>query len=663
MNEMEMIAGVADVLEKFEFNDFVAEKGGRMKWKDEVKVNTRPFLERVRDRTSDLLKCEGIRISEQKFYLGPRQVTKAILQFDHYTIKMECVQHEELLPRIAIGQNFREEPKAIYVALVLWGKEEVMKEIKNKLDGLLEKEGKFHGGKTFKGGVSLDYSFLVRRLQDLKAIRSPEEANMLIRELAGKLAEAARILRDKREKVEEINRILQESRGTTGKKKGSKEDNKGERNKRELLFPESEVHAFIAALLTKPFVILSGVSGTGKTQLARVVAQKWAASEKTLTTAQELFSGVDPKDGYYRLKEATADAESERYAFMPVRPDWNEAKKVFGFYNPLTGLFYPSDALKVVLHAYRDYVETVQENGKDDGSAPRHFIILDEMNLARVEYYFSDILSAMENPCSAKNLGEPFPIDLGEPFPIHFLNTCVISKIPKKDEVKPGQQGEKLCPGSCESCVYRPLKEGLPPKIGDQSHIQDYRPIPPRIPIPPNLSIIGTVNVDETTFSFAPKVLDRAFVLEFKKVHYEQYLSMIGKKDYKVGDIEFLMQFVEPSHDILRPATLHFGYRVVGEMLDYLDKVDPPETKDLDFLIKSKVLPKVRGTDEQVGPILKQLLVFCSNKAEDSLEEEVKGKALQELKGEYAKGRFPDAYDKIEEMLRNVEATGFASYF
>jgi len=417
-----------------------------------------------------------------------------------------------------------------------------------------------------------------------------------------------------------------------------------------------------------------------------------------------------------KAKKFIAEAQREnpgRIAFLPVRPDWNEAKKVFGYYNPLTGLFYPTDGLLVLLNAFRALMQ-----GKKD---EKYFIILDEMNLARVEYYFSDILSLMENWWEIKN-NQIIP---GERAQIHYLDRCVLSKLPSREKYTEKQTNwskyveeedqtglvwknipEKKCQENCSNCPYYSLvkskieKEEI--KIVKnkemEEFIEEFNPIPPRIAYPQNLVIIGTVNVDETTFSFAPKVLDRAFQLEFTEVHYEKYLEIKN-----ITKENAFYNFVKELQEILKPKNMHFGYRVISEMLDYLKKkhtkkdsafwnnLKEDEIKgDFDFLLESKILPKLHGTEEQIGDVLIKLLAFCAGKEnyevyskdkdkdqkfkEEILEEKDKeGKEEKDKEGNWWQlsfdnyksvfSKYPESAQKIWQMYQNMKATGYCSYF
>ena len=414
-----------------------------------------------------------------------------------------------------------------------------------------------------------------------------------------------------------------------------------------------------------------------------------------------------------KAKKFIAEAQREnpgRIAFLPVRPDWNEAKKVFGYYNPLTGLFYPTDGLLVLLNAFRALMQ-----GKKD---EKYFIILDEMNLARVEYYFSDILSLMENWWEIKN-NQIIP---GERAQIHYLDRCVLSKLPSREKYTEKQTNwskyveeedqtglvwknipEKKCQENCSNCPYYSLvkskieKEEI--KIVKnkemEEFIEEFNPIPPRIAYPQNLVIIGTVNVDETTFSFAPKVLDRAFVTEFTEVYWEEYFRRLLKVKENYPNINengwnAFVNFVKNLQSILKPRNLHFGYRVMEEMLKYLNSIKKEEDREFDFLLKSKILPKLHGTEEQIGDVLIKLLAFCAGKEnyevyskdkdkdqkfkEEILEEKDKeGKEEKDKEGNWWQlsfdnyksvfSKYPESAQKIWQMYQNMKATGYCSYF
>ncbi|MFT7626320.1 MAG: hypothetical protein ACI9WU_005515 [Myxococcota bacterium] len=383
-----------------------------------------------------------------------------------------------------------------------------------------------------------------------------------------------------------------------------------------------------------------------------------------------LFEAVPDRPEYVRVLDVgTGDARAKatplfqkRVGFLPVRPDWTDAKRVWGYYNPLTGRFYPTDAIVVLLNAFRDFAE----NGDDAGN---YFLILDEMNLARVEYYFSDILSLMESGASM-DPDVPSRVRIGELARVHPLDSMLVSTgqrgvLDQRAEAEAQAAfstvdtgGKKVMSaartGAIEQMVplrelddrrwiYEPLVKGLefadrPP--GELAPIDAKRdsipllfPIPPRVAYPPNLTILGTINVDETTHAFAPKVLDRAFVMEFTDVDYAAAFS-------EHPQWTAMQPFLTTLHDILAPHTLHFGYRVAGEMMAYLEQAGGELTPDVaDFLLMSKVLPKLRGT------------------------EHVLARPLERLQQMTAEAGYTRALGKITRMRDQLASSGFASYF
>ncbi|MBT9559128.1 MAG: hypothetical protein IV100_24055 [Myxococcales bacterium] len=451
------------------------------------------------------------------------------------------------------------------------------------------------------------------------------------------------------------------------------------------------VRATLRALRTRRFLILAGLSGTGKTQLARRLAQSIVAADRVSGAGQQgqgsrlveealaraeqgesnfLFEPVPGHPEYVRVVDvgsggaaAKADQQHEkRVGFLPVRPDWTDAKRVFGYYNPLTGRFYPTDAMVVLLNAFREFVE----RGAEAGS---YFLILDEMNLARVEHYFSDILSLMESGCSL-DPDEPRRVRLGELARVHPLDTLVVSQGSRgvHDQRSEAEAqaaftgvdtgGKKVMSaartGTLEQMVplrelderrfvYEPLVKGLEfvtrptaplPPIDEKRHaLCLLYPIPPRVAFPPNLTIIGTINVDETTYGLSPKVLDRAFVLDFTEVSYG---AAFGDRP----DFAALEPLLSELHAALAPKGLHFGYRVVSEMLTFIrESGGETDPVTLDFLLMSKVMPKLRGSETQLRDPLNSLFELARRRG---LERTIR---------------------KVTQMLAQLDDAGHASFF
>lgn len=209
-------------------------------------------------------------------------------------------------------------------------------------------------------------------------------------------------------------------------------------------------------------------------------------------------------------------------------------------------------------------------NALDNPQYP-FFLILDEMNLARVEFYLAPILSAMESGT---------PITLHDSTEINF-------------------------PPNALRCW------------------------------PSNVFLAGTVNMDETTHAFSDKVLDRAFTMEFWDIDLKEY--------FKRNPTDPVVTFTITSlYDALKPVHLHFGYRTVKAIVDYVktaEKTDPNDKMDaLDQAVFSKVLPKFRGQQTiALVDALDRVLNTCAD--------------------------LPQSTAKIESMLQRLNDTGLTRFW
>lgn len=274
-------------------------------------------------------------------------------------------------------------------------------------------------------------------------------------------------------------------------------------------YPGGEVrhyHAALNFLTHKHFVILAGLSGTGKTQLALKYAR-----------------------AVHGLK---ADAADPFLVVCPVRPEWTDPTGLTGYYDVLSNRYVVPPFLEAVLLATAHRDSPV-------------FVILDEMNLARVEYYFSDVLSAIET---------------GEPLQLHS------SGVPLE-----GSTGTS---------------------------------IPAQLPLPVNLYITGTINIDETTSAVSDKVLDRALVIDMSAVDLAGFLAGLEAREPVLKDARAACEsHLLAAQAIMAPHGLGFGYRVAEEVVRYHAfaaehlKGDPAGVTDA--LMVQKVLIKLRGAERQ----------------------------------------------------------------
>lgn len=275
-------------------------------------------------------------------------------------------------------------------------------------------------------------------------------------------------------------------------------------------YPNGEVRRFHAALnflSHKHFVILSGLSGTGKTQLAL----KYARAVHGLTV----------------------ETESDPLIFeCPVRPEWTDPTGLTGYYDVLTNRYVVPPFLEAVLVATAHRESPV-------------FVVLDEMNLARVEYYLSDVLSCMETKGALQLHSNGIPLE--------------------------GTTGAS---------------------------------IRAELPLPPNLFIIGTINVDETTNPVSDKVLDRASVIDMSMVDVPGFLTSLEAQhpDLKNARVATEAKLTE-IHQLMQPHGLGFGYRLIEECVRYhafdAEHLKTPSAEVTDQLLVQKVLVKLRGAERQ----------------------------------------------------------------
>lgn len=356
-----------------------------------------------------------------------------------------------------------------------------------------------------------------------------------------------------------------------------------------LIFSDNLIRRFISALEAKPFVILSGLAGSGKTQLA-LAFSRWITKDNS------------------------------QVCIVPVQSDWTNREPLLGFPDAL-------DKNNFVADEPAGSVIKLIEAANKNANKP-YFLILDEMNLSYVERYFADFLSSIES-------GEP--IKLWE---------------------RPNDSNSK---------------------------------VPAQIFLSPNLFIIGTMNVDETTYMFSPKVLDRANVIEFKAdaESIQEFLEKGShvdkdKLNENRGDfgVDFMSKAVSPVSkeaqdqqvikDLinffksLKKVNAEFGFRTASEINRYINlaKENKMDTNDaVDSAILQKLLPKLHGSRKKLTPVLSALWNLCLN---DGIDSELLNLETQEdfndNNGEKSLFKYPLTAEKIFRMYSSVVDNGFTSF-
>jgi 5-methylcytosine-specific restriction enzyme B len=346
------------------------------------------------------------------------------------------------------------------------------------------------------------------------------------------------------------------------------------------------LRAFVASLITKPLVILTGLSGSGKTQLALKFGE-WLGEEYSMV--------------------------------VPVRPDWNGPEALFGYVDALKAAS-PDGRPSWFVPDTLDFILTAARNPDRP-----YLLVLDEMNLAHVERYFADFLSGVES-----------------------------------------------------------RREVLPNLIRDKGEWRVDPDDSGKLKIPRNLFVVGTVNVDETTYMFSPKVLDRANTIEFRVLTLDlpevprvpatlapgpsgavgallqaALDDLFQEKEPPAGAAQFAEQF-RALHGVLSRYGAEFGYRSFYEATRFAAVLsalgDPSWERALDLQVMQKVLPRLHGGRRKLEPVLVAIGLFCFNLATEeraSFDPVAPGTDSPKL---------PISFAKVQRMTTNLRANQFVSF-
>lgn len=344
----------------------------------------------------------------------------------------------------------------------------------------------------------------------------------------------------------------------------------------------------LASLAAKPFVIVAGTTGTGKTRTIRHCVRELSPE------------GMD---------------EGFNHVFIPVEAGWTDGRHLIGYRNPFgkTGESYASTAVISLL---------LRANYPAHAVCP-FFIILDEMNLSYVEMYFSRFLSLMETAAG------------GNPEAILGVNEL--------------------------SLLYRSAPSAI-----EATYIE-HAMASGGVYLTPNVFLVGTVNVDETTHMFSPKVLDRSFVLEYPTILPSEKPDdfSISESDAVQAPVSDLWKYLVESTSVQpvkdedtfldtvygKLGKFQFGPRVTMEAQRYLAVVNRlsevsecaesflDSTTVKDRILMQKILPKLHGNRSQLGGVVNELLKLANDSG------------------------FPQSTAKLQSMANDLKSPGFTNFF
>lgn len=313
-------------------------------------------------------------------------------------------------------------------------------------------------------------------------------------------------------------------------------------------------NSYFSAIKTKPFVLLAGISGTGKSRIVRQLARACDNLDENPWKVQK------PKN----------------FEMIQVKPNWHDSSELLGYVSRIDGEKYVAgDFLKFIVRAWENL------------DTP-YFLCLDEMNLAPVEQYFAEYLSVIESRRLSNETGE--------------IET---DPIVKKEE----------------TIWYQNLVDALLLK-SDRKDVLKNQFMEKGITIPQNLIVMGTVNMDETTFSFSRKVLDRAMTIEMNEVNLDGGLTEedLKKEQFTISAEDIIPQVVE-------------GKDVYGENKNLCDRV---------IVYLQKVNEVLEGTPFKIAYRTRnEFLIYAVNRGvenyELAIDEMTSMKILSRIEGDAAK--------------------------
>lgn len=354
-----------------------------------------------------------------------------------------------------------------------------------------------------------------------------------------------------------------------------------------LIYTRFQIRNFLTLLRTNDLVVLSGLSGSGKTQIVKAFA--------------EALGGVAK--------------------IIPVKPNWTSSDDLLGYYNPIQMSFLPTPFTEAIVEAIHNPDQL-------------YLICLDEMNLARVEYYFADFLSKLEERSNQPEI-ELYAKHEEELFISEFKTLLNLLENSAKDiEIKSWQDflnNDEARTRFLEIFGNNEKESLLQLHTKTKRRLMDILKFPSTIKIPNNVRFIGAINVDETTNYFSPKILDRVHIVKFenpllyeekvktffKSSEYDLKLAPIyvnpvvfsQREEYpKIDDSYISMNLKEINQKFLLPLNIDFGVRSIRQSLNYAkfnqqvyENYSNNDKISLNIIIIQKILPRFSFDSSQIS--------------------------------------------------------------
>ena len=362
---------------------------------------------------------------------------------------------------------------------------------------------------------------------------------------------------------------------------------------------ENDFNTYLTAIRTKPFILLAGISGTGKSRIVRELAFKSCPQ-------------------YLQDEEGTTPGN---YCMIEVKPNWHDSTELLGYYSNLSKGYQFKKFVMFLVKA------------KMFPKVP-FFICLDEMNLALVEHYFAEILSILETRKHPKIAGtDEVDMEVIKTDPI--VEARYFKELGQMSTTKNVSTGQAFSMNLTDRDIYMKLfgietENDIDEEVGKKTDLTTIG-----LTLPDNVIIIGTVNMDDTTHQFSRKVIDRAMTIEmnggklsnmyggsndleyldeaeqekWQKAFVQRYVTAdeVLKEHSEVADkiIEEVPEKLDNINKALKGTPFEVSYRVLNELTIMIGVMldDPAEEGDiesiidkaLDRILLMKILPRIEG--------------------------------------------------------------------